>query len=458
MGLPQAVLMLLSGELVGVPVTLDSFQPPPGTGSLSGSFLVAEHVMTATAVSTVSLPELSRLMPDTRIWYDFASETLKGISPVDGGYYLRPGLVGHTVRPVGGDKDSEFTVDFRFSDDDLGNILPYEAGTRIRIDILSADGYHTAWSGEVICSSESSDVLAPSISLKSLRGIVELERGSARIIIPESSTSMGLSLLGLFLTIFYLFVVLETFEDLEREGVELKKIDKSIRLFLTNGPTNAGATAISGLIISGSDIQTFRETVVLVYAVGSLAVVLYGLFVSGGPRLITGNLIRVAVESCLLSSIAIPMGVFNKLSQFSSALLGIAIVTVSIRHFPVPGTRGWEMKKWTDPGGHPWPPSHVILEIAFRIVGIIVLGPVILFPVSLTSSIEFNGSIFLIFPSIVFTLMGASVVAHTQYGQPRKPLSDDAEPPTYTALECVIFLAIVILSKPLFLDSPDSSF
>ena len=182
--IPTAVLMLLDGSFAPVPVTIEAFQPPPGSGSVSGSFLVAEHSVSAYLVSSISLPELSRRTPKTPLWYDFTSQAIKGISPIDGGYYLPPGF---TNQQISLDRSEEkFSVDLRFQDDDFGHVLPVPAGETVRLEFYTIDG-HVAWSGDVVCSSQSNENLPPSISLKELRAIVKFDKGAARVLIPESS-------------------------------------------------------------------------------------------------------------------------------------------------------------------------------------------------------------------------------------------------------------------------------
>ena len=88
--------MMLDGSFAPVTVTADAFQSPPGSGSVTGSFLVAEHTASAYLVNSISLPELSRLIGNP-VYYDFASRAVKGVSPVDGGYYLRPGFSNQSV-------------------------------------------------------------------------------------------------------------------------------------------------------------------------------------------------------------------------------------------------------------------------------------------------------------------------------------------------------------------------
>ena len=88
-------------------------------------------------------------------------------------------------------------------------------------------------------------------------------------------------------------------------------------------------------------------------------------------------------------------GHLPKLSQFTSALVGLGIIGVSLRNFSVRvdiSSVVW----WVDRG--------------FRIAAIVVLAPTVLFPVFVTSSVEYRGSSFLIYPTIVFTVMTAPVV------------------------------------------------
>ena len=439
MGVPTAFLMLLSGDVASVPVDLNSFQQPPGTGGISGSFLVAEHVASLNAVPSISLPELSRRITATSLWYDFSSRALKGLSPVDGGYPLRRGLTDQVARPVG-DDGANFLLDLRFSDDDLGHILPFEPGTQVRIELMSFDGVNVAWSGDVAVSSRSSEALPPSLSLKELRAIVEVDRGSVRVVVPDSSTSMGLSLLGVFMTIFYLFVVLQTLHTIDFVTTRPSDLPSSLKLFIMNGPTNAAATAISGLIVSGSAIQTFRETVSLLYALIAAGFVAFGLWRKSDSPWIRMPTVRVTVESCLLTAIALPMGVFSRLAQFSGLLLGIGITVIALMNFPRPGG-----DEWWRPGT--FPHRSTVVDLAFRLGAILLLAPVILFPVSLTSSIEYTGAVFLIYPSIVLTAMSGAAIAHTWLDTPpRKLLDVDA-----SVVESVLFVALTILLKTEFI-------
>jgi len=442
MGVPTAFLMLLSGDMASVPVTLESFQSPPGTGGISGSFLVAEHVASLNSVPSISLPELSRRIDSTSLWYDFSSRALKGLSPVDGGYPLRPGLTDQVARAVGAGSPF-FTTDLRFSDDDLGHILPFEAGTHVRIELMSYDGTNVAWAGEVTVSSQSTDTLRPSLSLKALRAIVEIDRGSVRVVVPESGTSMGLSLLAVFMTIFYLFVVLQMMHELDLDRTVLSELANSLKLFLMNGPTNAAATAISGLIVSGSAIQTFRETVTLIYALVGAGFVAFGLWKKSDTPWIRLPTVRVVVESCLLASIALPMGVFSRLAQFSGLLLGLGITVIALIRFPRPGG-----DEWWRPGT--FPHRSTVVDLAFRLAAILLLAPVILFPVSLTSSIEYTGAVFLIYPSMVLTAMCGAAIAHTWLDTaPRVQFSLD-----HSVVESVLFVALTLLLKPELISPP----
>lgn len=441
MGVPTAVLMLLEGNFAGVPVTTDAFQLPPGSGSVSGSFLVAEHAVSAYLVNSISLPELSRRIPATPLWYDFTSETIKGVSPVDGGFYLPPGFESQSVSL--NYADDRVDVDLRWSDDDFGHILPVPAGETVQARIFSIDGTHVAWSGELKCTSQSSADLPPSLSLKELRAIVKFERGGARVLIPESSMSMGVSLLSLFMTIFYLLVISEQLYGLGDDTVasDLKNVNNSgTRLFLMNGPTNAASSAIGGLIVSSSEIQTFRESVVLAFGLAAFAVAYLALFQPLGIKtfgLLPMSTIRVLVEGSLLSAIALPMGVYSKLSQFTSALVGIAIVGIALRR--------WS-PLYTEKNRVTW-----LVDTGFRLAAIGVLAPTIIFPVLVTSSVEYRGSVFLIYPTISFTIMLAATLAHTQTersveGKATVPPSRE-ERSRLTLI--VLFLALTVLAKPL---------
>lgn len=434
--------MLLEGNFAGVPVTTEAFQPPPGSGSVSGAFLVAEHAVSAYLVNSISLPELSRRIPATPLWYDFTSETIKGVSPVDGGFYLPPGFASQSVSL--NYADDRVDVDLRWSDDDFGHILPVPAGETVQARIFSIDGTHVAWSGELKCTSQSSADLPPSLSLKELRAIVKFERGGARVLIPESSMSMGVSLLSLFMTIFYLLVISERLYGVgdDTTASDLKKSDTSgTRLFLLNGPTNASSSAIGGLIVSSSGIQTFRESVVLAFGLAAFTVAYLALFQPLGIKLF-GSLpmstLRVIVEGSLLSAIALPMGVYSKLSQFTSALVGIAVVGIALRR--------WSPRLYSEENRVAW-----LVDTGFRLAAIGVLAPTILFPVLVTSSVEYRGSVFLIYPTISFTIMLAATLAHTQAGRTivagRRGGGRDQDRSRHTLI--VLFLALTILVKPL---------
>ena len=453
MGVPTAVLMLLEGNFAGVPVTTEAFQPPPGTGSVSGAFLVAEHAVSAYLVNSISLPELSRRIPATPLWYDFTSETIKGVSPVDGGFYLPPGFESQSVSL--NYADDRVDVDLRWSDDDFGHILPVPAGETVQARIFSIDGTHVAWSGELKCTSQSSADLPPSLSLKELRAIVKFERGGARVLIPESSMSMGVSLLSLFMTIFYLLVISERLYGLgdDMTASDLKKSDTSgTRLFLLNGPTNASSSAIGGLIVSSSGIQTFRESAVLAFGLAAFTVAYLALFQPLGIKLF-GSLpmstLRVIVEGSLLSAIALPMGVYSKLSQFTSALVGIAVVGIALRRW-----NPLYSEEVVNVDGRELVVSNRVawlVDTGFRLAAIGVLAPTIIFPVLVTSSVEYRGSLFLIYPTISFTIMLAATLAHTQAGptivaEPRGE-GRDQDRSRHTLI--VLFLALTILVKPL---------
>jgi hypothetical protein len=442
MGVPTAVLMLLEGNFAGVPVTTEAFQPPPGSGSVSGAFLVAEHAVSAYLVNSISLPELSRRIPATPLWYDFTSETIKGVSPVDGGFYLPPGFESQSVSL--NYADDRIDVDLRWSDDDFGHILPVPAGETVQARIFSIDGTHVAWSGELRCTSQSSADLPPSLSLKELRAIVKFERGGARVLIPESSMSMGVSLLSLFMTIFYLLVISERLYGLgdDMTASDLKQADASgTRLFLMNGPTNASSSAIGGLIVSSSAIQTFRESVVLAFGLAAFAVAYLALFQPLGIKLF-GSLpmstLRVIVEGSLLSAIALPMGVYSKLSQFTSALVGIAVVGIALRR--------WSPRLYSEENRVAW-----LVDTGFRLAAIGVLAPTIIFPVLVTSSVEYRGSMFLIYPTISFTIMLAATLAHTQTGRTiaAEPRGEGRDQDRSRHTLIVLFLALTILVKPL---------
>ena len=453
MGVPTAVLMLLEGNFAGVPVTTDAFQMPPGSGSVSGAFLVAEHAVSAYLVNSMSLPELSRRIPTTPLWYDFTSETIKGVSPVDGGFYLPPGFESQSVSL--NYADERISADLRWSDDDFGHILPVPAGETVQARIFSIDGTHVAWSGELKCTSQSSADLPASLSLKELRAIVKFERGGARVLIPESSMSMGVSLLSLFMTIFYLLVISERLYGLgdDTAASDLKIADNSgTRLFLMNGPTNAASSAIGGLIVSSSEIQTFRESVVLAFGLAAFAVAYLALFQPLGIKIFESlpmSTIRVLVEGSLLSAIALPMGVYSKLSQFTSALVGIAIVGIALRRWSplyseeVVNVDGRELVVSNRVA---W-----LVDTGFRLAAIGVLAPTIIFPVLVTSSVEYRGSVFLIYPTISFTIMLAATLAHTQTersveGKATVPSSRE-DRSRLTLI--VLFLALTVLAKPL---------
>lgn len=218
---------------------------------------------------------------------------------------------------------------------------------------------------------------------------------------------MGVSLLGLFMTIFYLFVVAtrleaELSDDANGKPTPASVIeDGPIKLFLLNGPLNAGSGAIGGLIVSSSVIQTVRESIVLAYGICAFVVVYLSVFSLGMKatdrvQFLPLSTIRVLVETCLLSAIALPMGVYSKLSQFTSALVGVAIIGVSLRNL----TSGLQSSLW-------------YIDRFFRAASILVLAPTILFPVFVTSSVEYKGSSFLICPTIVFSVMVTTIVALT---------------------------------------------
>ena len=153
------------------------------------------------------------------------------------------------------------------------------------IEIRAADGEHVAWAGSVLCTSQSSAGLPPSLSLKDLRAIVKFEAGAVRTLIPESTISVSISILGLFMAIFYLVVVASQTESIMLSQKETGKLivagdiqSTALRLFFMNGPTNSLSGAIGGLVVSDSGIQSFRESVVLAYSLVAFVVCINALF------------------------------------------------------------------------------------------------------------------------------------------------------------------------------------
>ncbi len=444
---PTAVLMLLDGAFAPVPVTTEAFQLPSGTGSVSGSFLVAEHTVSAYLIGSLSLPELSRYITSSPIFYDFASTTLKGVSPVDGGYFLAPGLSDHAVYV--GTNDAPTSVALRFSDDSFGHILPPPAvpGEYVWLEIKAADSEHTAWAGSVLCTSQSTPTLPPSLSLKELRAIVRFESGAIRVLIPESSISMSISILGLLMTIFYLVVIANETETLldknknASSALVAENISKTtLKLFLMNGPTNSLSGAIGGLITTGSAIQTFRETVVLVYSLAAFIVSFNALFgwsfipVLNNIKAIPVATLRILVETCLLSSIALPMGVFSKLSQFTSTLVAVAMIGIAMRnHDRITRVSSWPIR---------------LTDLLFRIAVIFILAPCIIFPVFVTSSVEHRTALYLAWPSMVFCTMLASLIAHTRLDRPGVLSKTDFRLES-EVVQCSLFVALTVLLKPL---------
>ena len=266
---------------------------------------------------------------------------------------------------------------------------------------------------------------------------------------------MGVSLLSLFMTIFYLLVISERLYGLgdDMTASDLKKSDTSgTRLFLLNGPTNASSSAIGGLIVSSSGIQTFRESAVLAFGLAAFTVAYLALFQPLGIKLF-GSLpmstLRVIVEGSLLSAIALPMGVYSKLSQFTSALVGIAVVGIALRRW-----NPLYSEEVVNVDGRELVVSNRVawlVDTGFRLAAIGVLAPTIIFPVLVTSSVEYRGSLFLIYPTISFTIMLAATLAHTQAGptivaEPRGE-GRDQDRSRHTLI--VLFLALTILVKPL---------
>ena len=444
---PTAMLLLLDGAFTPVPVTAEAFQLPSGTGSVSGSFLIAEHTASVYLVNSLSLPALSRQISSTPLYFDFASSTIRGITPVDGGFYLAPGLEGHRVYV--GTADAPTTVSLRFSNDDFGHILPPPAvaGEMVWIEIRASDGDHVAWAGSVLCTSQSSAALPPSLSLKDLRAIVEFEAGAVRTLIPESTISVSISILGLFMAIFYLVVVASQTETILLSQKENTKLilagdiqSTALRLFFMNGPVNSLSSAIGGLVISDSGIQSFRESVVLVYSLVAFVVCINALFGwkrAPGFRKIRDlpvATVRVVVETCLLASIALPMGVFSKLSQFTSALIVVAIIWIALRDVEKSATiASWPVR---------------LTDLLFRAAAIAILAPTIFFPVFVTSSVEHRDALYLAWPAVVCSVMIAALMAHTRLDRPGLlSLTDFRFEPQ--VVQCVLFVALTVLVKPI---------
>ena len=96
--------------------------------------------------------------------------------------------------------------------------------------------------------------------------------------------------------------------------------------------------------------------------------------------------LRVIVEGSLLSAIALPMGVYSKLSQFTSALVGIAVVGIALRRW-----NPLYSEEVVNVDGRELVVSNRVawlVDTGFRLAAIGVLAPTIIFPVLVTSSVS----------------------------------------------------------------------
>ena len=89
-----------------------------------------------------------------------------------------------------------------------------------------------------------------------------------------------------------------------------------------------------------------------------------------------------------------------------------------------------------------------LIDRVFRLAIVGVLAPTILFPVFVTSSVEYRFSAILIFPSIAFTFMIGAALIHTAIDPP-EVLSRTVYRHEPRVVQSCLFLALTILVKPL---------
>ena len=191
--------------------------------------------------------------------------------------------------------------------------------------------------------------------------------------------------------------------------------------------------------MSDSGIQSLRESVVLFYSLAAFVVCLNALFgwkhAPGFQKIrdLPICTLRVIVETCLLASIALPMGIFSKLSQFTSTLVAVAMIGIALRDVDeVAAVVSWPVR---------------LADLLFRAAVIFVLSPTILFPVFITSSVEHRGALYLAWPAVVCTTMIAALMAHTRLDRPGLlALTSFGFKPQ--VVQCVLFIALTVLVKP----------
>lgn len=127
------------------------------------------------------------------------------------------------------------------------------------------------------------------------------------------------------------------------------------------------------------------------------------------------------------------MGIFSKLSQFTSTLVAVAMIGIALRDVDeVAAVASWPVR---------------LADLLFRAAVIFILSPTILFPVFITSSVEHRGALYLVWPAVVCATMIAALMAHTRLDRPGLlALTSFGFKPQ--VVQCVLFIALTVLVKP----------
>lgn len=384
--------LLLGGGYTAISVLTAAFQPAAPAGSSANAVVLGENVVRFHGTS-LSLPEVTRSETfEGSVFYNFGSMSITNVRVDDGGRRLPPGMDGHTVRING----TEYPAVFDSSSTKLGHWLPVPAGTEVLVEILNRDTGGVSWHGTILCDTQVTQESKVHLSLSLLRASIEFDRGQTHIIIPATDTSIAVQVLSTLLCGLYLIgiasvcsdiSVLTTVrslltpetpavtvpEDSPREPLlnssggpvksktavvfdlpvdEQQSILFGLRLFLVDSSANAIGVCVSGLMLSYSLLQTLRTGIALVGSAWATVAVGW-MVLSESGREWSASTLRMCIEASLLSGIAIALGVYSLLAQFSAIVFSVGIVGVLLRN-------GFPSKK-------DFSPANWYMDVSFRV-------------------------------------------------------------------------------------------
>ena len=351
--------LVLGGGYTLISVLTTAFQPVAPAGSAANAVVLGENVVRFHGTA-LSLAEVTRSPSfEGSVFYNFGSLSITNSRVDDGGRRLPPGLDGHTVRING----TEYGAIFDASSTKLGHWLPVPAGTEVAVEILNRDTGGVSWHGSIRCDTEVTPGSKVHLSLSLLRASLEFDRGTTHIIIPATDTSTAVQVLSTLLCGLYLIGIASVCSDIsvlttvktllspakpaappgQEEAKPLLDVPKLIdqdtvlfglRLFLVDAAANAIGVCVSGLLLSYSLLQTLRTGIALVGSVWSTAAVMW-MVVTDSGRKWSASTLRMCIETSLLSGIAVALGVYSPIAQFSAIVFSIGIVGVLLRNgFP----------------------------------------------------------------------------------------------------------------------------